>query len=165
VTLNDGLFKLKPGNSITISNVEDDAYNGTFRVTSVFIPFEDDVVTSFTYSVDTLPQKFNPVISVGNKETATMIINDNSIFGNSYYFEYYDQEKLNRISNTSFLTEITNYDYELSKNNKKREIYILKPNYMGIVLNDSEKYSSYKIGGEQYVDEKLKRGDNPKLYL
>jgi hypothetical protein len=163
VTLNDGLEKLQVGNSITISNISDSAYNGIFRVTSVFVPFQDEIATSFTYKIDTLPENFNPEVS-NNNEVASMVLNDGSIVGNNYYFEYYDQDNLTRLNSSGFLTEITNYDYELNLNNKKREIYILKQNYLGVVLNDVEKYSSYKLGGEQYINEKLKRGDNIRLF-
>jgi hypothetical protein len=163
VTLNDPIENLKVGNSITISNISDLSYNGIFRVTSVFIPFSDGKVYSFTYEVDQTPVNLNPQISENN-ESVTFVLNENSISGNTYYFEYYDQGKLSRVGSSTFLNTITNYDYELNVNNKKREIFVLKPTYLGIVLNDAESYSNYKIGGEQYVNEKLKKSDNVNLY-
>lgn len=160
VTLNDGIKSLRFGNSINISNVNDSFYNGLFRVASVFIPFNDDIVTSFTYQLDVLPTNFTPTIT--GRETATLNINDGATVGNTFFFEYYDQGNLTRINSSLFLNSVSNYDYELNLNNKKREIYVLKPNYLGVILNDAEFYSSYKIGGEQYINEKLKRADNIK---
>lgn len=161
VTLNDGIKSLRVGNSISISNIGEAIYNGFFRVTSIFIPFNDDVATSFTYQLENLPNSFTPTIT--GDEIASLSINDGATVGNAFFFEYYDQGNLTRIDSSVFLNAITNYDYELDLNNKKREIYILKPNYLGVVLNDAESYSSYKNNGEQYVNEKLKRADNIKL--
>ena len=61
-------------------------------------------------------------------------------------------------------TEITNYDYEVDLQDKKREIYILKQNYLSIVLTDMERIMPYKTGSTQYVSETLVRGENIKLY-
>lgn len=160
VTMNDGLKRLRVGNQVTISGVSN-AYNGTFRVTSVVAPF-NDVAASFTYQVASIPQIIQPTLN--GSERATTIVYDGSILGNTYYFEYYDQGLMKRLSNTSVLKEVTNYDYELNLNNKKREIFVLKPNYLGVILNDAETESSYKVGGVQVVDDKLKRGDNLRIY-
>ena len=61
-------------------------------------------------------------------------------------------------------TEITNYDYEVDLQDKKREIYILKQNYLSIVLTDMDRIMPYKTGSTQYVSETLVRGENIKLY-
>jgi hypothetical protein len=61
-------------------------------------------------------------------------------------------------------TEITNFDYESRIENEKRNIYILKPRYLGIVLEDMQEIMTYKRGGTQYVNPTLKRGDNIRLY-
>jgi len=59
---------------------------------------------------------------------------------------------------------ITNYQYEESIENAKRNIYVLKPDFLSIVLDDIEGIMEYKEGSEQYVSRTLKRGDNPLLY-
>jgi len=59
---------------------------------------------------------------------------------------------------------ITNYEYELKIENKKRQIYLLKPRYLNIIFDDIEKLMSYKEGSEQYVSRTLKKGDNPRFY-
>jgi hypothetical protein len=164
VTLNNGITNLKTGNSITISNVNNVLYNGTFRVTSVFIPFSDNVAYSFTYNLGADIERVNLGNTLDGNENATLMLKDGFDCGNSYYFEYYDNEQLIRVSDSKFVNGVTNYDYELNLNNQKREIFVLKPRYLGVILNDAEKYSNYKIGGSQYIDDKLKRGDNLKLY-
>ena len=61
-------------------------------------------------------------------------------------------------------TEVTNYDYEVDLQDEKRTIYILKQNYLNIVLNDMDRIMPYKTGSTQYVSETLVRGENIKLY-
>jgi len=61
-------------------------------------------------------------------------------------------------------TPITNYDYELDLENKKRNIFILKSRYLNVVNDDMIEIMEYKKGSTQYVSETLKRGDNIRLY-
>ena len=61
-------------------------------------------------------------------------------------------------------TEVTNYDYEVDLQDEKRTIYILKQNYLNIVLNDMDRIMPYKTGSTQYVSETLVRGENIKIY-
>ena len=59
---------------------------------------------------------------------------------------------------------VTNIEYEQQVEDKKREIYVLKGRFLGIILDDQESESEYKKGSEQYVSRTLKKGDNPRLY-
>ena len=59
---------------------------------------------------------------------------------------------------------ITNYKYEENLENKKREIFILKPEYISVVLDDIEDITKYKKGSTEYIDETLKRAENIRLF-
>ena len=59
---------------------------------------------------------------------------------------------------------ITNYQYEEKLNNAKREIFVLKPRYLNIVVDDLEEMMEYKKGSTQYVNETLKRAQNSRLF-
>ena len=59
---------------------------------------------------------------------------------------------------------VTNYQYEEKLENKKREIFILKPEYISVVMDDIDDISTYKKGSTEYVDETLKRAENIRLY-
>ena len=59
---------------------------------------------------------------------------------------------------------VTNYEYEEELENKKRNIYILKPEYLNIIADDLEEMMTYKKGSTQYRSETLKRADNIRLY-
>ena len=61
-------------------------------------------------------------------------------------------------------TEVTNYEYEVDLQDKKRQIYVLKQNYLSIILSDMDRMMPYKTGSTQYVSETLVRGENIKIY-
>jgi len=54
---------------------------------------------------------------------------------------------------------ISNYEYEVLKNNEKRGIYLLKPVYLQQILNDTRKAMTYDQSS-QYVNNKLIRTEN-----
>ena len=59
---------------------------------------------------------------------------------------------------------VTNFQYEENLENKKRQIFILKPEYISVVLDDIEDLNVYKKGSTEYIDETLKRAENIRLY-
>jgi len=83
-----------------------------------------------------------------------------STYSVSFYDYFIDQQ----IDSGNIAVPITNYEYEEKLENDKRNIYLLKSQYLNIVLNDMNEIMPYKKGSSQYVSEDLKRGDNIKLY-
>ena len=82
----------------------------------------------------------------------------------NYSVEYYDSNLEEYQTVTNITTEITNYDYEIKIENDKRNIFLLKNDYISIVLNDMEEIMKYKEGSTQYVSETLKKGENIRLF-
>jgi len=64
----------------------------------------------------------------------------------------------------NFTIAVTNFEYEIELEEKKRNIYVLKPRYLSIVFDDIKEIMPYKKGSQQYVAENLKKGDNIRLY-
>ena len=62
------------------------------------------------------------------------------------------------------VTSVTNYDYEESLQDKRRNIFLLKPRYLNIVLDDLELIMTYKKGSSQYKTESMKTADNIRLF-
>lgn len=107
------------------------------------------------------------VIEGGLKISPTWETNGNFIKdGTSYYYEYWDPGLGSSIQvpSTSFIREVTNYEYENIIEENKRNIYVLKPRYLSVIFNDMENLMTYKKGSQQYVSETLKRGDNIRLF-
>ena len=77
---------------------------------------------------------------------------------------YFDYKLQQVVTANSITTEVTNYQYEEKLENEKRHIFILKPFYLNVVLDDLEEMMLYEKGSTQYQSETLKRADNIRLY-
>ena len=82
----------------------------------------------------------------------------------NYSIEFYDSRLDSYTTVSDMTTEITNYAYENNIENKKRNIYTLKPEYLNLILNDMEDSMTYKEGSTQYVNGTLVKGENIRLY-
>lgn len=166
VSMNNGIKGLKVNDEVVIDNVVENVYNGRHTVTSIYTPFNDGIVRSFTYELDDAPDVIVPYLSSDGDEEVLLVISDSTLGGNSYYYEYYD-ERLGyyvRLPSSSFILPVTNYNYESEVESNKRGIYVLKPMYLNIIFNDLDALMPYKEGAAQYVSRTLKRGDNIRLY-
>ena len=81
-----------------------------------------------------------------------------------FTFEYYDELSSSLITRSDAAVPVTNYQYEENIQNDKRGIFLLKPRYINVVLDDLEEIMAYEKGSTQYVSETLKRGDNIRIY-
>ena len=77
---------------------------------------------------------------------------------------YFDHKLQQVVTANSITTEVTNYQYEEKLENEKRHIFILKPFYLNVVLDDLEEMMLYEKGSTQYQSGTLKRADNIRLY-
>jgi hypothetical protein len=82
----------------------------------------------------------------------------------SYSVSYYDFFIEQQITTGNISVPVTNYEYEEKIDDNKRNIFLLKKDYVGIVLNDIEEIMEYKEGSSQFLNETLKRADNIRLY-
>lgn len=82
----------------------------------------------------------------------------------NYSVEYYDSILESYITKTNIVIPVTNYDYESKIENAKRNIFVLKGDYLNLVLNDLDEIMPYKEGSTQYISENLKRAENIRLY-
>ena len=81
-----------------------------------------------------------------------------------YSFTYYERATQQNITVSNASEAISNYIDAVRKEEAKRNIFVLKPEYLNVLTNDIEKIMQYKEGGEQYVSPTLKQGDNIKLF-
>jgi hypothetical protein len=82
----------------------------------------------------------------------------------TYKTEYYDFYQDSLVTVQDAVKPVTNYEFEEAKENDKRNIFILKDRYLGIILDDMQDVMPYKNGSTQYVSETIKRGENIRLY-
>jgi len=62
------------------------------------------------------------------------------------------------------LNTITNLQYETQKEERKRNIFLLKDYYVGIIIDEMETSMPYRKGSSQYVSPDLVEGENIRLY-
>lgn len=81
-----------------------------------------------------------------------------------YSIDYYDFLTGTQVTATNITTTITNKVYENRIQDAKRNIFLLKPQYLNVIMNDMKDLLKYKKGGTQYVSPTLKRADNIRLF-
>tara|TARA_B100000029_G_C17530440_1_gene943074 strand:- start:66 stop:1058 length:993 start_codon:yes stop_codon:yes gene_type:complete len=160
VTMYNGIKNLDVGSEVYITNVSSDVYNGRFPITSVLKVGE--VVIRFSYVLPSIPEVKQPEIL--GTEQVTFTVEGTVGTGNAYYYEYYDNNSYHTIPAAKMTKAITNYQYEIQKEDDKRNIYLLKQDYLNVIFNDMDKIMPYKKGAAQYVNSTLKKGENIKLY-
>jgi hypothetical protein len=82
-------------------------------------------------------------------DDGTLYTNDSTILG----------PNVDYISNP--VIGVSNYEYEVRKNNDKRGIYVLKPRYLQQVINDTRKAMIYDRSS-QYINDTLIKTENTK---
>jgi len=160
VTMNSGIKDLTVDDEVLIQNVSENAFNGRFPVTEVLSV--GDIVIRFKYVLPSVPEDKQPEIL--GTEQATFTVAGNIGTGNAYYYEYFDDNQYHTVPASSIIKEVTNYQYEIKKEDAKRNIYLLKPTFLNVLFNDMDDIMPYKKGGTQYVSPTLKKGENIKLY-
>ena len=82
----------------------------------------------------------------------------------NYSFTYYDTASDVEMIANNVTDGITNIQYEERIQEDKQSIYILKPRYLSVILNEINTLMPYKEGCTQFVGNSLVKGDNIRLY-
>ena len=80
----------------------------------------------------------------------------------NYSISYYDSGV--QVTTTDTNIPVTNYDYENKIQDEVRNIYLIKPEYLNIVIQDIDRLMPVRPGSTQYVSDDLSQGDNIRLY-
>ena len=79
-----------------------------------------------------------------------------------YSISYYDSGE--QITATDTTVAVTNYEYETIIQDEIRNIYLIRPEYLNLVIQDIDTLMPVKPGSTQYVNDSLVQGDNIRLY-
>ena len=77
---------------------------------------------------------------------------------------YYDSGRGVEDEVVNSAVAVTNYTYEDRIQENKRNIFLLKDRYVGLVVEDLKEIMTYKKGSTQFVSKTLARGENIRLY-
>ena len=81
-----------------------------------------------------------------------------------FSISYFDQNLGTVVTSSDVKEEITNYQYEDDLQTDKINIFLLKPRYLNLVLDDLEDMMAYKKGSTQYKSETLKTAEDIRIY-
>ena len=82
----------------------------------------------------------------------------------NYKIEYFDTKRNQYVVRTNEVDAVTNYTYEVRKEEAKRNIYLIKSDYLELILEDINRLMPYKKGSTQYVSRTLKKGEDIRLF-
>ena len=162
VTMDNGIRNLDVGDEVLIQGVAETTYNGRFPVTSINVV--GNITNVFTYTLPSIPERSYNRDDLSGNEQVTFTVEGNVGSGNAYYYEYYDNNVYQTIPVANMTQAVTNYQYEIKKEDDKRNIFLLKPDYLSVIFNDLDDFMPYKKGAAQYVSDTLKKGENIRLY-
>ena len=82
----------------------------------------------------------------------------------NFSVSYFDRGLERQIISNNVTYGVTNLEYEDKIQEDRRNIFVLKSSYIGLVLDDLESIMPYKKGSTQYVSPSVVKGDNIRLY-
>ena len=62
-----------------------------------------------------------------------------------YTVSFYDVGSDSQVDARNIIVPVTNYEYEINLEENKRNIFVLKQEYLGIILNDMEEIMAYTL--------------------
>ncbi|QBP05951.1 baseplate wedge subunit [Synechococcus phage S-H68] len=92
-----------------------------------------------------------------------IIIEKGLIVPSDWSITFYDTG-LGQLVTRSSVYPVSNFEYEERIQNDKRNIFLLKDIYVGLVIDDVETVMPYTPGSTQYVSDRIVRGENIRLY-
>ena len=81
-----------------------------------------------------------------------------------YSVTYYDVSTGQEVEKEGTAVEVTNYEYESKIEDEKRDIYLLKPQYLNVIKDDMRDIMPYEKGSTEYISRTLRRAENIRLY-
>jgi len=121
-----------------------------------------------------LEEKYTPqqLVSIHHYETLELRDNKNQLIlpaglvvdadFNMEYLSGGQVKSTNSLVDGRPIKAVTFYDYENDLNDQKRNINVLKKDFLGMFLKDFERIMKYDKSS-QYVNRKLKRTENPRI--
>jgi len=82
----------------------------------------------------------------------------------TFSIQHYDFQLKQNMVYSNVTKAVTNYEYENELDTNKRNIFLLKRNYLNVAKDNFEQMMIYEQGSTQYVSETLKRADNIRLF-
>ena len=92
-----------------------------------------------------------------------VILPSGNIVGAGFSVSYYDERNITTTPSDT-VRGVTYYEYEVKENEKKRNIFVLRSEYLQQFLNDIRNEMTYKRSS-QYVNDKLIKTENTRVTI
>ena len=96
--------------------------------------------------------------------TGVVIVPAGLTVDSDYSVTYFDWIAELEVTENNIVTPITNLEYEEKLDDEKRNIFLLKQEYIGVIKGDIDNFMPYKKGSTEYVSKTLKKAENIRLY-
>lgn len=90
-----------------------------------------------------------------------MIVPAGKVVDSNFTVTYFD-EVIGSTVTKSPVRMVSIYEYEIQQNDKKRNIYVLRPRYLQTAIDDMRRIMSYGFSS-QYVDDNTKKGESSRI--
>jgi len=146
-------------------NINALTWNYIFNTESISkIPFVNGIASvsdSFSYTtIDGLQR----TVTIKIRIEGNIVLSSQKSTNKVSYIQYFDLGYNKIVTEYNVTKGISNYEYEVLKNNEKRSIYVLKPRYLQQVVNDTRKAMIYDRSS-QYVNDTLIKTENTKVSI
>ena len=112
--------------------------------------------------------KINEVHHYESQEVLTSngitILEKGLIVPSNYSVTFFDAGLGREVTKTNITTAVTNYEFESRINDAKSNIFVIKPDFLQLVVDDFVRAIEYKEGSTQFVSRTLKKTDNIRLF-
>ncbi len=95
-------------------------------------------------------------------EEDILILQGGMVVDANFTFKYSQDGDNYSLSGSQILKSFTYYEYETKRNDKKRDIYVVRSNYLDMIIDDMRQIMTYK-DSSQYINKKTKSGDNIRI--
>jgi hypothetical protein len=131
-------------------------------------PMTDDQFYNFLITKYGSEEKLNEIKFYFTKEIkdfdGNVMLESGIAVDEDFTFQFFDKtlETQVTVSGSAARTSMTNYEYEIDLNEQKRDIYILRREYLDQAIRDSVTELRYKKSSE-YIDNTLKKTENIRI--
>ena len=91
-----------------------------------------------------------------------LVMGKGNIVDQNFSLEFLDQNTNKTVTGSDLVNSVTWFEWEIEKNEAKRNIFVLRPTWLEFVIEDMKEIMTYK-NSSQYINSRNKRGTNLRI--
>ena len=97
-----------------------------------------------------------------NDPNGSLLLEEGLRVDENFTLKYSYEGEYKTLSGSQLLKSVTNYEFEVEKNDDKRNIFLLKSNYISTIISDMREIMTY-TDSSQFIDKRTKKGSNLRI--